>query len=184
VQVMLRPLTNHILIIGIPKPDNYFDYVHQRFLVSGMPVNKWKEHIQECARICASGGWVEIVEMNAQIVGGGPACQQFNTWTTGICKSRGSDLNMAQHLEELVHEAGLINVTKQVLTVPIGPWGGRAGELFAENFRLASNSVQPAVTSIFNVSKEEIERIAALMLEEFKSHQTHMLIHVYLGQKQ
>jgi ubiquinone/menaquinone biosynthesis C-methylase UbiE len=184
VQATSRPLTNHILIIGIPKPDNYFDYVHQRFLVSGMPVNKWKEHIRECARICASGGWVEIIEMNAQIVGGGPACQQFNTWTLGGFKSRGVDLNLANDLDESMREAGLINVTKQIFAVPIGPWGGRAGELFAEDFRLARSSLQPLLASVFNVSKEEIERIVASMLEEFKSHQTYMNIYVYLGQKQ
>jgi hypothetical protein len=65
-------------VIGIPRPDNYFDYVHQRFLIGGIPANKWKQHIQEWIHVCASDGWIEIVETNGRIVDGGPACQRFN----------------------------------------------------------------------------------------------------------
>jgi hypothetical protein len=169
---------------GIPKPDNYFDYVRQRFLTAAMPIDKWKEHIRECARICTSGGWVEIIETNCQIVNGGLACQQFNTWLVESVKTRGVDVNMAQNLDELMREVGLINVTKQTFKAPIGPWGGRAGELFTENHRLGSISLQPLITKVLGVSKEEVERNRALMLEEFNSHQSYMEIHVYLGQKQ
>jgi hypothetical protein len=38
-------------------------------------------------------------------------------------------------------------------------------------------------TSVFGVSKEEVERNTALMTEEFKSHQAYIEIYVYLGQK-
>jgi hypothetical protein len=81
-----------------------------------MPVGKWKQYIQECTRICAPGGWVEIVETNFQIVNGGPACQQLNTWSTQGAKLGGVDLNMGQNLDGFMHEAGLINVTKQTFT--------------------------------------------------------------------
>jgi SAM-dependent methyltransferase len=169
---------------GIPKPDNWFDYVRHRFLVGAMPADKWKPYIQECARVCASGGWVEIVESDAQIVSGGPACQQFNAWSAQGAKLRGIDINMVHHLDELMREVGLINVTKQTFTAPIGPWGGRAGELFAEDSRLLNSSLQPAITSVFKVPKEEVEMNCTLMVEEFKTYQAYTTIHVYLGQKQ
>jgi hypothetical protein len=152
-------------------------------LIGGIPADKWKQHIQECARVCASGGWVEIVEMNPLSVDGGPACQQINTWSAEGFKTRGIDLGMAQNLDELMHEAGLINVTKQSFTVPIGSWGGRAGELFFEDYRLAAGSMQPLITGVLGVPKEEVERNIALMMEEFKSHQAYSTIYVYLGQK-
>jgi hypothetical protein len=181
---MSIPLVNYLLVIGIPKPDHYFDYVHQRLLVGGIPSDKWRQHIQECARVCASDGWVEIIEITGQIINGGPACQQFNTWTAEGSKARGVDVNTVQNLDKLMREAGLINVTKQTFTGPFGPWGGKAGELFAEDYRLLSSSVQPLIMNTLSVPKEEIERIAALMLEEFKSHQAYLEIYVYLGQKQ
>jgi ubiquinone/menaquinone biosynthesis C-methylase UbiE len=169
---------------GIQKPDNWFDYVHQRLLISAIPADKWKHHIQECARVCASGGWVEIIETDGQVIGGGPACQQFSVWTTQALKMRGVDLDMGQNLDELMREAGLINVTKQTFTAPIGPWGGRVGELFAEDLRLGHSSIQPFITGVLNVPKEEVERNTALILEEFKSYQPYSNIYVYLGQKQ
>jgi hypothetical protein len=174
---------NHPFVIGISKPDGWFDYVHQRLLTGAIPTAKWKEHIQECARICASGGWVEIIESTGQIIGGGPACQQFTTWMTEGLKMRSIDLNAVQNLDELMHEVGLINVKKHVFTMPFGSWGGKAGELFAESGRLGPSSIQPFVTSVFNVPKEEVERIGALMVEEFKSYQAYVNIYIYFGQK-
>jgi hypothetical protein len=181
---MSRLPLSHPPLIGIPKPDNYFDYVHQRLLVTAIPVDKWKQHIQECVRVCASGGWIEIIEASGHIVNGGPACQRFVDWLVDAVKTRGADLNMAQNLEGLMREVGLINVTKQTFIAPFGPWGGRAGELFAENYRLGSIAFQPLLTNALGVPKEEIERNTDLMMEEFKSRQAYYNVHVYLGQKQ
>jgi hypothetical protein len=181
---MPRPLVNYPFVIGIPRPDNYFDHVRQRLLVGAIPANKWKQHIQECARVCASGGWVEIVETDCQILDGGQACRNFSTWFTEGLKTRGVDLNMVQNLDELMREVGLINVTKQTFVGPFGSWGGRAGELFAEDFRLASSSLQPLFTNALGVPKEEAERNGTLGMEEFKSHKAYLNIYVYLGQKQ
>jgi hypothetical protein len=75
-----------------------------------------------------------------------------------------------QNLDELMREIGLANVTKQVFTAPIGSWGGKTGELFAEDYRLGSSSLQPLFTSVFNVPKEEVERKSALMVKGFKSY--------------
>jgi ubiquinone/menaquinone biosynthesis C-methylase UbiE len=168
---------------GIPRPDDWFDYVHQRFLVGAIPANQWKQHIQECTRICASDGWVEIIETSFQISDGGSACQQFNTWTTGGFRAYGIDLYRVQHLDELMHEAGLIHVTKQTVIAPIGPWRGETGELFAENYKLLSGSLQPYITNALGIPKEEIERNSALMMEEFKSHESYLEICIYFGQK-
>jgi hypothetical protein len=152
-------------------------------LVGAIPADKWKQYIRECARICSSDGWVEIVDTNSQIIDGGSACQQLNTWLIEGGNARGIDVNMVQNLDKLMRKAGLINVTKQVFVAPIGPWGGRVGELFSEDFRLISGAIQPLVTSALGVPKEEVERNCALMLEEFKSHQAYAHIYVYTGQK-
>jgi hypothetical protein len=99
-------------------------------------------------------------------------------------KTRGIDPNIIYNLDELMCEAGLINVTKQVFTAPVGPWGGKVGELFAEDFKLISSAIQPLITNVHGMPKEEVERMAALMMEEFESHQAYTPIYVYLGQKQ
>jgi hypothetical protein len=55
-------------------------------------------------------------------------------------KTRGIDINLILNLDELMREIGLCNVIKQTFSVPFGPWGGKVGELFAEDYRLANNS--------------------------------------------
>jgi hypothetical protein len=149
-----------------------------------MPADKWKQHIQECARVCASGGWVEIVEMTGEIFEGGPACQQLNAWLVEGLKTRGVDVHKIEELDGLMREAGLANVTKQTFIGPFGSWGGKAGELFAADYKLASSSARPLITSALGVSKEEHEKKCALMLEEFETYKPYVVIHVYLGQKQ
>jgi hypothetical protein len=181
---MPRPLVNYPFVIGIPRPDNYFDHVRQRLLVTAIPSDKWKQHIQECARVCASGGWVEIVEMTGQFAEGGPACRQFNTWVAGGLKKRGVDLDAVQNLDELMREVGLINVTKQIFVAPFGSWSGKAGEFFVEDYKLANSGLQPLVTSVFGVPKEDVERNGASAIEEFDPYQAYMNIYVYFGQKQ
>jgi ubiquinone/menaquinone biosynthesis C-methylase UbiE len=170
-------------VIGIPRPDRWFDYVRHRFLVGAIPANKWKQYIQECMRVCSSDGWIEIIESDGRLLNGGPACEQFNAWTSGGFEARGIDRDKMHTLDELMKEEGLINVTKQTFTIPLGSRGGRAGELFAEDYRLLSSSFQPFITKLFNVSKEEVEKNCALMVEEFKSYQVNIVIYVYLGQK-
>jgi hypothetical protein len=169
---------------GIPKPDNWFDYVRQRLLVGAIPADKWKQHIQECMRVCASGGWIEIVETDAQILNGGPACQQASIWTAQGLKTRGIDVHLMQQLDELMREAGLINVTKQTFAAPFGPWGGQAGRLFAEDFKLGTSSMQPLFTHALGVPKEQVENNCDLAMKELESYQPYLTIYVYLGQKQ
>jgi PAS domain-containing protein len=182
--------TNHIVTffdypfaIGIPKPDGWFDYVRQRLLTGAIPANKWKGHIQECSRVCTSDGWIEIIEIDGRIVDGGPACEQFSAWTAEGLKACGIDVNMMQNLDELMHEAGLTNVSKQTFIAPLGSWGEKAGELFAKNAELGISSIQPLFTNALGVPKEEVERIGALMVEEFKSHRAYLNIYAYWGQK-
>jgi hypothetical protein len=48
---MFIALINHSLVMGIPRPDSWFDYVHQRLPVGAIPKDDWQNHINECARI-------------------------------------------------------------------------------------------------------------------------------------
>jgi hypothetical protein len=87
-------------------------------------------------------------------------------------------------LDELMHEVGLINITKETFKVPIGSWGEKAGELFAKDYRLGSIALQALFTNTLGVPKEEADKNCILMVEEFESYQAYTTIHVYFGQKQ
>jgi hypothetical protein len=171
------------ICIGIRKPDNWFDLVHQRILISGIPLDAWQSHIDECTRICTPGGWVEIIELDGQLIGGGPACEQSNIWIREGLKARGIDVTVAERLDTLMHRSGLVNISKQTYVLPFGNWGGKAGELLAEDFRLACESLKVLFTNTLDVTLEEVNANTAKVLDELKASRAHVKLYVYLGQK-
>ncbi|TKY85143.1 hypothetical protein EX895_006223 [Sporisorium graminicola] len=48
----------------LPFPDASFDYVHIRYILQGVPEDKWFDLLSECRRILAPGGVLELVEGN------------------------------------------------------------------------------------------------------------------------
>jgi SAM-dependent methyltransferase len=169
--------------IGIPKPDNWFDYVPPRVLVAAIPKDEWQNHINECVRICAPGGWVEFVESTAILFDGGPGAQQFNTWLVQGLATRGVDITMVDRLDVLMREAGLVNVTTQSYVIPFGDWGKQIGLIFAEDYRLLIESLEPLFIDVLCIPREQVEATLALTLEEFKHTRAHMMLYVHLGQK-
>ncbi|RIB21729.1 S-adenosyl-L-methionine-dependent methyltransferase [Gigaspora rosea] len=49
---------------GLPFEDNTFDFVFQRFLVSGYTTDKWPYVISEIVRVLKPGGFVEVCSLN------------------------------------------------------------------------------------------------------------------------
>ncbi|CDW96890.1 hypothetical protein [Sporisorium scitamineum] len=53
----------------LPFPDASFDYVHIRFVLQGMPEDKWIDLLSEARRILAPGGVLELLEGNYSFFG-------------------------------------------------------------------------------------------------------------------
>ena len=53
----------------LPFPDASFDYVHVRFILQGVPEDKWVDLFSEARRILAPGGVLEVVEGNYSFFG-------------------------------------------------------------------------------------------------------------------
>jgi ubiquinone/menaquinone biosynthesis C-methylase UbiE len=47
---------------GLPFQDDSFDYVHQRFLIAGIPSDKWQDVVDEIVRVLKPGGYLEVLE--------------------------------------------------------------------------------------------------------------------------
>lgn len=53
----------------LPFPDASFDYIHIRFILQGVPEDKWVDIFSEARRILAPGGVLEVVEGNYSFFG-------------------------------------------------------------------------------------------------------------------
>jgi hypothetical protein len=151
--------------------------------VAAIPKDEWQNHINECVRICAPGGWVEFVEFTGILSDGGPGMQQFNTWLTQGLATRSIDITMVERLDVFMRKAGLVNVTTQTYILPVGDWGRQVGRIFVEDYRLIVESLEPLFTDVLRIPREQFKATLALILEEFKHTQAYLKLYVHLGQK-
>ena len=115
---------------GLPFPDASFDFVHMRLLLFAIPADRWPAVIRELARVTKPGGWVESVETGAQQQGG-PAMEKLVAWITEASLRRGVDPALGPHIGELLHAAGLAQISTSDIQLPVGHYGGRLGNMAA-----------------------------------------------------
>ena len=115
---------------GLPFPDASFDFVHMRLLLFAIPADRWPAVTRELARVTKPGGWVESIETGAQ-QNGGPAMDKLVGWITEASMRRGVDPALGPHIGELLHAAGLAQITTNGIQLPVGRAGGRLGNMAA-----------------------------------------------------
>ncbi|GER83860.1 hypothetical protein KTAU_24970 [Thermogemmatispora aurantia] len=153
---------------GLPFPDHSFDFVHQRFLWTALPLAAWPRVVQELARVTAPGGWVELLEPGLEAAPMGPTHRQLDAMIKELAALRGLDGEGAvtASLDRYLWEAGLSQVQRQVIEVPFGDWGGRIGSLLALDFREFALALSGAATKRFQLSQQQYQSLVQTMLQE------------------
>jgi SAM-dependent methyltransferase len=136
---MVRPETpeNYIfmqgnLLEGIPFPPNYFDFIHQRFLLYGVPTLAWPSVLQHLWHTLKPGGWIELIESGGEpFRPGGRACMKMFENILHIAATRNIDPRKMYNLGQLATNIGFTNVQTRNIEAPVGRWGGRVGTMMA-----------------------------------------------------
>jgi ubiquinone/menaquinone biosynthesis C-methylase UbiE len=128
---------------GLPFADDQFDFVHQRMLVSGVPVSSWPAAIADLSRVTRPGGWVELVEMAYDAERPGPAARRLMDLARPLLAALALDTTNAVYrsLDAYLREAGLTNVVRREAAVPVGRWGGEIGSLMVTTVRAGATRV-------------------------------------------
>ncbi|HKT39917.1 MAG TPA: methyltransferase domain-containing protein [Ktedonobacterales bacterium] len=121
------------LLEGLPFPDNSFDYVHMRALVTAIPHNRWQGVIDDLALVTRPGGWVESLEVTF-LEGGGPAVNQLMVWLDATLALRNVVFMDGAEVGTVMRSSGLANVTVRRQAMPCGDSGGRAGKMLATDW--------------------------------------------------
>ncbi|WP_069802458.1 class I SAM-dependent methyltransferase [Thermogemmatispora onikobensis] len=170
---------------GLPFPDHSFDFVHQRFLWTALPLAAWPRVVQELVRVTASGGWVELLEPGLEAEPMGPTHRQLDAMIKELAALRGLDGGgtVTASLGRYLWEAGLSQVQRQVIQVPFGDWGGRIGSLLALDFREFALALSGAATKRFQLSPQQYQTLVQTMLQECNQLQTKYQFVAAYGQK-
>jgi ubiquinone/menaquinone biosynthesis C-methylase UbiE len=173
------------LLQGLPFADDRFHFVHQRLLVTGVPVKAWARTMTELVRVTRSNGWLEVVELGPEIDPTGPSTRRLLEMSWRLMRDAGLDSTgiIYRSLAEHLRRAGLTDVQSREVTVPIGEWGGRIGSLMATDFRAVFMRTAGLFRAKFGVSEEEYRQLVTVMQLEWEEHHTVSHFTVVLGRK-
>ncbi|KAJ4475523.1 hypothetical protein J3R30DRAFT_3405800 [Lentinula aciculospora] len=112
-------------IVDLPNPEwsDTFSYAHQRLLVTAMNDSLWRSAVSELYRVLKPGGWVELLEAEAQ---------ELTTWSVGpnsakvavlvkaLLGANGVIGNLPVYLPQLLKEAGFVDVSCEERRLSVG----------------------------------------------------------------
>jgi SAM-dependent methyltransferase len=146
-----------------------FDLTHMRLMMGVLPVAAWPQVVGELARVTKPGGWVELVEGDL-IQHGGPALETMQRWALQVMLPQGLDPRLSSQLADLLRTRSLSDIQTHTVRLPIGPHGGRFGELMGndlmarvEGLRMHTLSARLATPGQFSLAQEALRREMARM---------------------
>ena len=166
---------------GLPFPAQHFQYTHQRLLVAGIPLVKWPSVVGELRRVTVPGGWVELIEMGTTFHQVGPATQQFLAWWASISATRGIDASKVAGIDTLLHGAGCSAVQAKTEMVPVGSWGGRLGNLLAQDILAGWPNIKSYAHTLLGVSTDTFDDVINRLETEWNTHQTRYEVYFACG---
>ncbi|KAG4422174.1 hypothetical protein IFR04_004680 [Cadophora malorum] len=177
------------------KPPNYYDYIHSRHTV--MAIRDWPLLMKRALEHLKPGGWMEMQEIHHH-----PYCHdgsmppdhpvaQYWVLIHDALANLGVNFNATLLLENMMREAGFVNVSTRIFHVPIGTWPkNKVLKLVGLYWRtVLMDGLQPIalgpLTRGLKWSKEQVE---VWLIEVRKAYMdawvhSHMPLHIICGQK-
>jgi SAM-dependent methyltransferase len=161
------------VLSGLPFPDEFFSFTHQRLLVAGITAENWPRVIHELVRVTRAGGWIELVEIDNQMQNPGPATTKVQEFMSTVSQSMGFDGEVIRHLGDLLVQEGLQSVEVQTIPVPVGEWAGRVGQMMKHDLLSATNALKGRYCTQAGIPGVEFDLMVQAMAQEWEmSRQT------------
>ncbi|KAF9358472.1 hypothetical protein BGX34_008918 [Mortierella sp. NVP85] len=90
--------------MGLPFPDNTFDYCHVRLVLWGYPLNGFPDLLNELIRVTKTGGWIEFVDMDPCIVKATETGACINEWIKTGLIHRNMDPDLVKTIPKFLRE--------------------------------------------------------------------------------
>lgn len=155
-------------------PDHSFDFVNGRTLIGFMMPAAWPGLLKECVRITRPGGIIRLTELELSITNS-PANEKINSLfgmagkITGRSFSPdGRNIGITPMLSRFLRDAGCQNIQLQAHVVDFSS-EAEAQEDFFQDLRAGIELMQPFLTNMKLITKEEIEALCQQALLEVQS---------------
>ncbi len=184
-----RPMQENCLlrtgnvVTGLPFPDAFFSFTHQRLLVAGITAANWPRVIHELVRVTRAGGWVELVEVGSLTDGAGPATARMQHFLVAVSKSMGFDGEIVHHLGDMLQQEGLQSVETQPIPIPVGEWAGRVGHMMKHDLLEAVNALRGRYCAQADIPGEEFDQIMRDMAQEWEAYRPTITFYAAYGKR-
>jgi SAM-dependent methyltransferase len=168
------------LLEPLPFPEAQFDYVHMRFVFSAVPAAEWPVVVRELVRVTAPGGWVELVEAHTPIAGGA-ALAQIEAWARQLLAKRGIDMELGQQVGAFLRGAGVESVTERSRDLPMGPYGGRIGQIIGVDMFTAFRTMMRMYIQGLGLEEQEVQATIAQADADVYQGQAKSVFPVYIA---
>lgn len=158
------------VLAGLPFPDQFFSYTHQRLLVAAITTQKWSSVVHELARVTRLSGWIELVEIDNQIQNAGPETIRLLTLMQQVSRDLGFDGEPIRHLGDMLANEGLQEVEMQTIPIPLGEWGGRVGSLMKQDLLKVIDAVKGKYCQHSKIAPEQFDRMVYAMAQEWEHY--------------
>jgi ubiquinone/menaquinone biosynthesis C-methylase UbiE len=166
--------------LALPFNDERFEYVHQRCLSPIIPTEHWQHMVNGLVRVTKPLGWIELMEYGSY-TNAGPATQQFCLCWKEAKKKQGIDLLATEHLEELLRNAGLIQVQQKTFPIPL--YGeGRATGAMVTNLLAMIRSAEESILTL-GMDHSAFGHVVNALQNEWLEHKTTYQFYVAYGQR-
>ncbi|BCL79650.1 class I SAM-dependent methyltransferase [Ktedonobacteria bacterium brp13] len=167
----------------LPFPDNTFDFVHQRLLVSAIPTAHWPTVVQELIRVTRPGGYIELAEAGNCYHHVGVHTYTFLQWGQAASAQRSIDLATMKHLGELLARAKLGHINTRTFLLPVGSWGGKEGALYAKDMYAAFQGLKNFFCQVGGIDPHQFDATLSALPQEWEAYHTTHEFYVAYGQK-
>ncbi|KAI7863333.1 S-adenosyl-L-methionine-dependent methyltransferase [Spinellus fusiger] len=168
---MIRPenvifeLTN--VLDGIPYPDNTFDFVHMRLMITALRINEWSAVLAEIYRTVKPGGIVQLTESNFTSIEQSPLIKICLTEFLSVMQERGQDPWIASKLGSLLKEHSFEDIHVDTKRVDFGEPKNPISTEMLGNWKMALLSLRPVLCERLNVLPENYESKMEQLINDF-----------------
>lgn len=157
---------------GLPFPERFFSYTHQRLLVYAIPAEQWPAVLRELVRVTLPQGWVECVEVDPIVQNQGPATRQLLGYIGAVQRARGIHPEPIRQLGTLFEQAGLQHVEVQAIPLALGEWGGRIGGLLKRDALSVFGALKERCCQEGGVDSQTFDVLLGQMDQEWETFRT------------
>lgn len=171
------------VLTGLPFPDGFFSFTHQRLLVAGLTAENWLRAIHELVRVTRPHGWLELVEADDQTHNAGPASLKMQEMLRAVNRQLGFDGEVIRHLGDLLVQEQLQEVEVQPIRIPMGEWGGRVGSMMRRDILAALAAMCERYAPLAGITEADFTQLVHTAAAEWEKYRSSCTFYAVYGKR-